>query len=62
MKFKKEFLTPVSDKKYLKLKKMFFRNKVSRYFFYKYINENEGGQFYSLRAGPGWFYQKQAIR
>ena len=48
MKFKKEFLTPVSDKKYLKLKKMFFRNKVSRHFFYKYINENEGGQFYSL--------------
>ena len=48
MKFKKEFLTPVSDKKYLKLKKMVFRNKVSRHFFYKYINENEGGQFYSL--------------
>lgn len=48
MKFKSDFLIPVSDNKFLKLKKMYQGNKITQHLFYKYINENEGGQFYSL--------------
>ena len=47
MKFENKYLTPVSEKKYVFLKKMYFANPITRKLFYKYIDAKEGGQFYS---------------
>lgn len=47
MKFVRDYLTPQPDKKYSVLKRMYLGNKISKHFFYRYIEKNEGGQLYS---------------
>jgi acetyltransferase-like isoleucine patch superfamily enzyme len=45
--FRREYLKNQNDNLYGRLKQMYLGNKISKHFFYRYIEKNEGGQFYS---------------